>query len=45
MFFGLAEDVAKKDTVARSILEAQADTVVFIDVRVVDRPLTRGLND
>jgi cell division protein FtsQ len=43
IFFGIAEDVEKKDLVAREILAEQAGAVVFIDVRAVDRPIWRGL--
>lgn len=43
VFFGTAEDISKKDAVAVQILEEQAGKVVFVDVRVVDRPIWRGL--
>jgi cell division protein FtsQ len=43
VFFGSAEDVAKKDTVARTIL-AENKNVVYVNVRVVNRPTWRGLD-
>lgn len=43
VFFGSAEDVAKKDTVARAIL-AKNKNVVYVNVRVVNRPTWRGLD-
>ena len=43
VFFGSAEDVAKKDTVARAIL-AENKNVVYVNVRVVNRPTWRGLD-
>lgn len=43
VFFGSAEDVAKKDAVARAIL-AENKNVVYINVRVVNRPTWRGLD-
>jgi cell division protein FtsQ len=43
IFFGRAEDVEKKDSVAREILQQYGDTAVFIDVRAVDQPIWRGL--
>jgi cell division protein FtsQ len=45
VLFGGATDVSQKDTVILSILEEQGETVVFIDVRTVDRPVWRGLGD
>jgi cell division protein FtsQ len=41
---GSAEDIEKKDAVALRILEEQAETVVHINVRTVDRPTWRGLD-
>jgi len=41
---GSAEDIEKKDAVALRIMEEQADTVVHINVRTVDRPTWRGLD-
>jgi cell division protein FtsQ len=41
---GSAEDIDKKDAVALRIMEEQADTVVHINVRTVDRPTWRGLD-
>ncbi len=43
VLFGVAEQVDKKDLVARGILAEQEDLVVFIDVRDPDRPVWRGL--
>ena len=43
IFFGDAERVAEKDRIALEILEREADGVVYINVRVVDRPTWRGL--
>lgn len=37
--------LATKDSIARSILAAQKDKVVSIDVRLVDRPTSHGLSD
>lgn len=41
---GSAEDIERKDAVALRIMEEQADTVVHINVRTVDRPTWRGLD-
>lgn len=41
---GSAEDISKKDQVARKIL-AEENGVVYVNVRVVDRATWRGLND
>jgi cell division protein FtsQ len=41
---GSAEDIEKKDTVAREILAEQGGKVVHINVRTVDRPTWRGLD-
>jgi cell division protein FtsQ len=41
---GSAEDIEKKDAVALRIMEEQAETVVHINVRSVDRPTWRGLD-
>lgn len=41
---GSAEDIEKKDAVALRIMEEQAETVVHINVRTVDRPTWRGLD-
>ena len=43
VFVGISEDIAKKDTIARSILSKEKN-VIYINVRVVDRPTWRGLN-
>lgn len=40
---GPAQDIAKKEVVARKILGVQRGKVVFIDVRAPDRPVSRGL--
>ncbi len=40
---GTADDIGKKDVVARRILEEQAGSAIFINVRTVDRPTWRGL--
>jgi len=40
---GSAEDIATKDTIVRTIL-AQHKNVVFVNVRVVNRPTWRGLD-
>ena len=42
VFVGSAEDIAKKDTIARAIL-AREKNVIYVNVRVVDRPTWRGL--
>lgn len=41
---GSAEDIGKKSAVALRILDEQADSVVHINVRTVDRPTWRGLD-
>lgn len=43
ILFGSAEDLAKKDKIARDILAAQRGKVVFIDVRSTDRGVWRGI--
>jgi cell division protein FtsQ len=43
VFFGPAEEVAKKDLIARSILKREKN-IVYINVRITDRPTWRGLN-
>jgi cell division protein FtsQ len=43
VFFGPAEEVAKKDLIARSILSREKN-IVYINVRITDRPTWRGLN-
>lgn len=45
IFFGDAEDLARKDASARQILAEQAGKVVYINVRSVQRPTWRGLGD
>jgi len=41
---GSAEEIGKKSAVALRILDEQADSVVHINVRTVDRPTWRGLD-
>lgn len=41
---GAAADLEKKEAVALRIMEEQADSVVHINVRTVDRPTWRGLD-
>jgi len=43
IFVGSADDIKRKDLVARRILEEQAGKVVSINVRTVDRPTWRGV--
>lgn len=43
ILFGTAEQVAKKDLIAREIMSEQRGKVVFIDVRTTERPVWRGL--
>jgi cell division protein FtsQ len=43
ILFGSADEMPKKDAIARQILAAQRGKVVFIDVRSTDRPVSRGL--
>ncbi|NTU71760.1 MAG: FtsQ-type POTRA domain-containing protein [Coriobacteriia bacterium] len=43
VFVGSAEDIAKKSTVAQAILN-QNKNVVYVNVRVVNRPTWRGLD-
>jgi len=43
IFVGSADDIDRKDAVARRILEEQAGAVVYINVRSVERPTWRGL--
>ena len=45
IFIGSAEDISKKDIVVRSILEERSGTVVSINVRTVDRPTWRDLEE
>lgn len=45
LMFGEATDLAKKDAVARRIMQEQGTAVVFIDVRNPDRPVSRGLTE
>jgi cell division protein FtsQ len=42
IFVGPSEDIAKKDVIARGILSSKKD-VVYVNVRVTDRPTWRGL--
>jgi len=43
VFVGSAEEIAKKDLIARTILQREKN-VVYVNVRVTDRPTWRGLN-
>jgi len=45
IYFGEATDLKAKDRVAREILRREKGKVVYINVRVVDRPTWRGLED
>jgi len=45
IYFGEATDLRAKDRVAREILRREKGKVVYINVRVVDRPTWRGLRD
>lgn len=45
LMFGEAVDLARKDAVARRIMQEQGAAVVFIDVRNPDRPVSRGLTE
>lgn len=45
VFIGSAEDINKKDIVVRSILEERSGSVVSINVRTVDRPTWRDLQE
>ncbi len=45
VFVGAAEDIATKDVLIRRILQEQAGRVVYINVRSVQRPTWRGLDD
>ena len=42
IFVGPSDDIAKKDVIARGILSSKKD-VVYVNVRVTDRPTWRGL--
>ncbi len=44
ILFGTAEDVERKDVVARTILVEQAGRAVYINVRTPDRPTWRGID-
>lgn len=44
VFIGEATDLKAKDRIAREILAREAGKVVYINVRVVDKPTWRGLN-
>ena len=43
VFIGSSEDIQKKDIIARTILARQKN-LVYVNVRVTDRPTWRGLN-
>lgn len=44
IFFGEAVDVKRKDQIARGLLDKYKDKVVYINVRTVDSPTWRGLD-
>lgn len=44
VFVGDAQDIAKKDRIVREILRTEKGKVVYINVRVVDSPTWRGLD-
>lgn len=44
IFIGEATDLADKDRIVREILSREAGKVVYINVRVVEKPTWRGLN-
>lgn len=43
IFVGSSDDIARKQEIARKILEQQGGKVVYINVRSVERPTWRGL--
>ena len=43
VFVGSSDEIAKKDLIARTILSKEKN-VVYVNVRVTDRPTWRGLN-
>lgn len=43
VFIGPAEEIAKKDLIARTILKREKN-VIYVNVRVTDRPTWRGLD-
>lgn len=45
IMLGRAEQLSEKSTLALKIMAEQGDSVVFIDVRSLERPVSRGLND
>ncbi len=45
VFVGTAEDIGRKQQVAAKILAEEAGKVVYINVRTVDRPTWRGLEE
>lgn len=45
IIFGKAEEVEKKELIILRILREQSGSVVTIDVRSTDRPISRGLGD
>ena len=45
VFVGSSDDIGRKQQVAKQILKDQAGKVVYINVRTVDRPTWRGLDD
>ena len=45
IMIGRAEQLSEKSALALRIMEEQGSSVVFIDVRSLERPVSRGLND
>ncbi|MHB1018212.1 MAG: cell division protein FtsQ/DivIB [Coriobacteriia bacterium] len=45
IMIGRAEQLSEKSALALEIMEEQGSAVVFIDVRSLERPVSRGLND
>jgi len=45
IFFGSADDIEQKDRIVRQILSDEQGRVVYINVRNVDRPTWRGIDD
>jgi cell division protein FtsQ len=43
IYIGESTQLAEKDRIAREILDREKGKVVYINVRVVDRPTWRGL--
>jgi len=45
IFFGSADDIGQKDRIVRQILADEQGRVVYINVRSIDRPTWRGIDD